>query len=171
MSISTNVYSAEQRAEQLETTTAAAAVHRMLSRLDSTSDKAAVTKTGDKRTFIVARDGRQYTFSRRIGEAMAVLKKSRGYFEMSGYHNAIDSIDRAVKDCAKQWNISSSAIWDKITRQFGLTGKAATEKARILYVESLYSTHPKLDDLLVYLLCSKTRKDDDEDIIACYLSL
>ncbi len=152
----------------VDTATEATKVRHLIKR--SEADEMYRTRTGDKRTCVKDLNDKEYTFSSRIGEAMALFKKAQAYMVITN-GNAELSINKSVSDVADQWEISKSAVWDKVTRQFGITGLNSIDRARELYREALVSDDHRFDDLLVYMSRALTRKDDIDDVRNCYLNI
>jgi hypothetical protein len=163
-----NQSNTEQIATMTECQTAAANMRATLARLEKPAF--AKTPSGDKYTIVRTLNGSLIPLSSRVGEPITVLQKAKAYMHITN-GDATASVDKAVHDVSADLDISYSAILDKFTRQFGITGDGAVSRARALFVEALKSADHRFDDLLSYLIVAKTRKDTIARIHDAYMSI
>lgn len=124
----------------------------------------------DNRMVVKTPGGKVYEGSARICEIMTVLKYAKALYNLEVPSEI--AISEAVSARAAQLGISKSAIWDKTSRQLGITGKGAIERARALLCEAVESRNPRTDDLLFILRdLYLTRKDDADEFTDAYCSL
>ena len=140
----------------------AARIHEMVQRTIGSQDR--IINNGSREVEIQGLNGQIHQVSCRIGEAIEVLKKAKGYY--SANNDPAKAFRQAVIDTAKQFGITEWTVMDKLSQM-----EIDPNLAEQLYTQALKSVDPMNDELLKRLCDSKTHKDDYATIRKVYRSI